>query len=147
MIQRKQTLYFILAFIVVALTFIWPFATSTESQHPYFSDDEAYTLTDHMALVVAVCLSLFVLIVSIFSYKNRSMQISIAWVGLLLCLFIPALAWMFFYSEQPSPDIAADLNLHVSPFLYVPAIILIYLGIRGVKSDIRLLKSSSSRLR
>src|SRR6056297_3102974 len=147
MIQRKQTLFFILAFIVVALTFIWPFATSTESPHPYFLDDEAYTLTDHMALVVAVCLSLFVLIVSIFSYKNRSMQISIAWVGLLLCLFIPALAWIFFYSEQPSPDVATNLDLDLSPFLFVPAVILIILGIRGIKSDVKLLKSSSSRLR
>jgi len=147
MIQRKQTLFFILAFIVLILTFIWPFATSAESQHPYFADDKAFTLSDHMALLVSVGLTLFVLLVAIFTFKNRSMQVNIAYVGLLLCLFIPALAWIFFYSEQPSPDVAEDLSLHITPFLFLPAIILIYLGIRGIKSDIRLLKSTSNRLR
>lgn len=147
MIQRKQTLYFILAIITIALTFIWPLATSAESQHPYFADDAAYTWTDHVALITAVGLSLFVLIASIFSYKNRTMQINIAYVALLLCLFIPALAWIFFYSEQPDPDVATNLDLNLSPFLFVPAVILIYMGIRGIKSDIKLLKSASSRLR
>ncbi|SRR6056297_163039 len=147
MIQRKQTLFFILAIIAIGLTFIWPLATSTESQHPYFSDDNAYTWSDHLALLSAVGLSLFVLVISIFSYKNRSMQINIAYVALLLCLFIPALAWIFFYSEQPDPNVATNLDLDLSPFLFVPAVILIILGIRGIKSDVKLLKSSSSRLR
>ncbi len=147
MIQRKQTLFFLISAVILCLTFIWPFATSTESQHPYFADDAAFTLHDHVALLVSVGLALFVLLVSIFTFKNRSLQVNIAYVGLLLCLFIPALAWIFFYSEQPSPDVAEDLSLHITPFLFLPAIVFIYFGIRGIKSDIKLLKSTSSRLR
>jgi membrane protease YdiL (CAAX protease family) len=146
MIQRKQTLFFILALLFIGLVFNWPFATAENSEHPYLAD-QSFDLYDHSALYIATSIALIALLFAIGTYKNRALQIKLSYVPLILCLFVPALAWIFFYGEVSDPQIAEEISLHWGQFLFIPAIIFIYLGIRGIQSDIQLLRSSSNRLR
>ena len=120
MIQRIQTVYLFIAFcLMVALAFI-PFSSSL------------------MVPAGAGIIALLTL-VTIFLYKKRSMQIKNCYLILLLLILIYLLDFIFERQYLPFADFFENSRYtYIFPFI---ACILVYLAIRRIKKDEKLVRS------
>jgi Domain of unknown function (DUF4293) len=135
MIQRKQTIWLLLAAICIFLTMNFPTFSGA------IADGVMHTLkgTENSVLVIVTSMVGVVSIIAIFLYKHTKLQVRIVLVALMLEF---ALAFLYYREiiklTNPIPSLFALLHLGVVVFLL--------LAIFGIKSDDKLLKESS-RLR
>ncbi|MEY4053204.1 MAG: hypothetical protein RL034_122 [Bacteroidota bacterium] len=131
MIQRIQTLWLLLASICAFASVKLPF---------YFGSLEVpgptITITpyDHFILLVFVIATGLVALINIFMYSNRSLQIKISVVGLLLGLV--NLMHYFLYMRNFK---TGGLSLYSALSFLVPVFFI--LAIRNIYKDQKLLKS------
>ncbi|MEY4381455.1 MAG: hypothetical protein RJA92_835 [Bacteroidota bacterium] len=131
MIQRIQTLWLLLASICAFASVKLPF---------YFGSLEVpgptITITpyDHFILLVFVIATGLVALINIFMYSNRSLQIKISIVGLLLGLV--NLMHYFLYMRNFK---TGGLSLYSALSFLVPVFFI--LAIRNIYKDQKLLKS------
>jgi succinate-acetate transporter protein len=131
MIQRIQTLWLLLASICAFASIKLPF---------YFGSLEVpgptITITpyDHFVLLVFVIATALVALINIFLYSNRSLQIKISVVGVLLGLV--NLMHYFLYMRTFK---TGGLSLYSIFSLLVPLFFI--LAIRNIYKDQKLLKS------
>lgn len=154
MIQRIQTIYFLIAALLVAATL---FGTDLFAYHQVddfhasayklFRGTEISKKVDFWMLsVIQIVFSLMI----IFSFKMRHRQIFLGWI--LLVLNILSSAWIVIgaYAEPlnwtMSPEPATDLSFGVVFYLHTVAFIFVFLGIRGVRKDKKTI-DSLNRLR
>jgi Domain of unknown function (DUF4293) len=135
MIQRKQTIWLLLAAICIFLTMNFPTYSGA------IADSVMHALkgTENSVLVIVTSMIAVVSIIAIFLYKHTKLQVRIVLVALLLEFVLAFL----YYREiikltNPIPSLFALLHLGVVVFLL--------LAIFGIKSDDKLLKESN-RLR
>ena len=146
MIQRIQSLYFLLAAVCPALTFALPFAkTQLGGAAAWFyschteglPQDFRYVAWDtSAAAVLAVVLALLAL----FSYKTRKRQVRLAKASLVadvLWLYCAAVHVAQYVSETK-----ADFLPHVGAFLPVISIVFCVLAWRAVKHDDELVRAA-----
>lgn len=136
MIQRVQTIWMILAAIAVFLTLQFPFYTGTltadNNYHVVMASDNFFLLILTSALGTGI-------IIDIFLYKNRKIQIRLMIVALLLeCLII------FLYVQQLQKFSTGNFALWSG--LHVIILIFLFLAARGIYKDSKLIKESN-RLR
>ncbi len=126
MIQRIQSVYLLLAAIVSGAFIFTPFAISGE------------TILQTLNFTVLVALSAVVALVSIttiFFYTNRNLQINLCRLATLVIAVILGIG--VYYALVTAGD---DMPQYGAAF---PAlgIVFVFLAMRGVKSDIKLLRS------
>jgi hypothetical protein len=95
MIQRKQTLWLLLATIAALLTYMFPFVVGDEMQKTLAIRREV-DAGSHFILLIATGASLVLSTVTIFLFKDRKMQMRLCIVGLLLSMLII----VFYISEM-----------------------------------------------
>lgn len=147
MIQRKQTIYFLLALLAIIGFLLTPLA--------FFDDDmtvTAFTLytgvekvkTSHLpiwlyGILSSVCIVFIVLTIG--SFKNRPLQMKLAGASLLLSTVLAVLNFIQLdklrFHEMPD----ANISYGMGSFGPVVAIAFMILGYRGVKKDEDLIKS------
>lgn len=159
MIQRIQTVYFLLAALLVATTL---FGTDLFSFHQVKDiHASAYKLVSGgwaqknevlgkldfwMLSLVQIIFALMI----IFSYKMRHRQIFLGWI--LLVLNILSSAWIVLGASVHSAECttckepATDLSFGIVFYLHAVAFIFVFLGIRGVRKDKKTI-DSLNRLR
>jgi len=116
MIQRIQTVYLFFVFCLMAALVLIPFSPSW--------------MISLDAGIVAV-----LSIITIFLYKKRSLQIKISYIMLLLLV----LAYILHFIENHQPLVFSKIGYtFIFPFI---AFIFIYLAIRGIKKDEKLVRS------
>ena len=162
MIQRKQTLYMLLAVICMTIfTFAKMYTfNSTDSSmelHTYGYElfeagaeepiaDSAINLRS-LCMVVLAALSTLLMLVNIFLYKKRELQLSILMSQYALLVGIIGYGvyyvWSFsgFFAESIPAGTALTNVPGWSLCLPLVALLMNYLAIRGVASDIALLRS------
>jgi phosphoglycerol transferase MdoB-like AlkP superfamily enzyme len=135
MIQRKQTIWLLLAAICIFLTMNFPTYSGA------VAEGVMHTLkgTENSILVIVTSMVGVVSLIAIFLYKHTKLQVRIVLVALLVEFVLAFL----YYREiakltNPVPSLYALLHLGVVVFLL--------LAILGIKSDDKLLKESN-RLR
>jgi lysylphosphatidylglycerol synthetase-like protein (DUF2156 family) len=155
MIQRIQTVYFLIAALLVATTLFGTdlfsfdqgeYVHSTAYKLFRGSDLEGKKVDFWMLSLVQIIFALMI----IFSFKMRHRQIFLGWI--LLVLNILSSVWIVLGANVHSVECstcdqtATNLSFGVVFFLHAAAFIFVFLGIRGVRKDKKMI-DSLNRLR
>jgi len=119
MIQRIQTVYLFFVFCLMATLVFLPFSYS-------------WMVAAGAGIVAILAL------IAISLYKNRKLQIKICYLILLLLLLIYAL-YFIFDRRLPFPEVFR-LTRYTFVFPFISGV-LVYLAIRGIKKDEKLVRS------
>jgi hypothetical protein len=149
MIQRIQTVYLLIAEILIGILFFVPFAGITGKDGiNYLFDIKGLSLdgivkTDmasgSMPLILVWVLSMILIVVTIFMYKNRKQQIRFSIVTIFILLGFGSL---IFYSVLSNARLLpGSHSFRIFIVFPVIATILIYLAIRAIGKDERLVRS------
>jgi len=108
--------------------------------------DGILNIKDHISFQILVVLGVIASLVAIFMFKNRSLQITLSRLTLVISILIMILSGVFFYldyqSLQANSLVSGEVGL-LSPIL---GILFSFLAMRNIKKDDKLVKSSD-RLR
>ena len=132
MIQRIQTIYLFLAFVVTGiLPFFIPLWTMANGSLYYFMQNQVY--------VVVLGLSTTLSLLSIVSYKKRQNQFVIGRLNMILNLIL--LGLFVYRSLNVSGETLAVSEKGIGMFLPIVAIVLLALANKAIKKDEDLVKS------
>lgn len=132
MIQRIQTIYLLLAFVVTgALPFFIPLWVMTDGKDYFFMQNQVY--------VVLLGLSTTLSLLSIISYKKRQNQFVIGRLNIILNLIL--LGLFVYRSLNLSGETLAVSEKGIGMFLPIVAIVLLVLANKAIKKDEDLVKS------
>ena len=147
MLQRKQTLFILVAFVLSVLLFTGPISIITiEGGEIYFKHSGAVTRSGEDLNVSTVPLTIYIAIVatltffSIFSYKNRVRQMRIL---LFLMIFSAGMVGLIFYYIKYIQIKFDGLQNIFQWRIIIPPImlILLYLAFKGVQKDELMVKA------
>ena len=132
MIQRIQTIYLLLAFVVTGiLPFFIPLWTMTDGSAYFFMQNQVY--------VVVLGLSTTLSLLSIVSYKKRQNQFVIDRLNIILNLIL--LGLFVYRSLNLSGETLTVSEKGIGMFLPIVAIVLLVLANKAIKKDEDLVKS------
>ncbi|WP_281226146.1 DUF4293 domain-containing protein [Flavobacterium aquiphilum] len=132
MIQRIQTIYLFLAFLMVGiLPFVFPLWTLSDGKDYYFMQNQFY--------VILFGLSAAVTIYSIISYKKRQTQFVANRLNIVLNLIL--LGLFVYHSLNLSGEAPVVSEKGIGMFLPILTIVLLVLANKGIKKDEDLVKS------
>ena len=132
MIQRIQTIYLLLAFVVTGiLLFFIPLWTMSDDTAYYFMQSQVYT--------ILLGLSTTLTLLSVVSYKKRQNQFVIGRLNIILNLIL--LGLFVYRSLNLSGETPAVSEKGIGMFLPVIAIVLLVLANKAIKKDEDLVKS------
>ncbi|MEO6173849.1 MAG: DUF4293 domain-containing protein [Flavobacterium circumlabens] len=132
MIQRIQTIYLILTFLITGvLVFFIPLWTLNNGKDFYFMQDQFYT--------ILFGLSTMLTIISIISYKKRQNQFVMGRLNIILNLIL--LGVFVYRSLNLSGETLAVSEKGIGMFLPIVAIVLLVLANKAIKKDEDLVKS------
>ncbi|SKB87479.1 protein of unknown function [Sphingobacterium nematocida] len=157
MIQRIQSIWLLLAAVVILGLFIFPYLNYTDLvglgkkllvTGSYSAvNNESVKQESYILQTVATLVLGFIPIITIFLYKNRKRQLTLIFVEILLiCLFA---VWLFVSANNTLSLISQSFGAHnigVGFFLLPVAIIFLAMAIGGIRKDEKLIKSAD-RLR
>ncbi len=132
MIQRIQTIYLLLAFVVTGiLPFFIPLWTMSDGKEFFFMKNQVY--------VVVLGLSTTLTLLSIVSYKKRQNQFVINRLNIILNLIL--LGLFVYRSLNLSGETIAVSEKGIGMFLPIVAIVLLVIANKAIKKDEDLVKS------
>lgn len=135
MIQRKQTLWLLLAGLSSFLTFILPFYNGSKLVREHIQPDRSLLGDGTFPLFVFTLFTFILILVAIFLYKNRKQQFRVGIAALILSALV-----IYFYFIGIKTHFEKGNILLTSVFAFaVPP--LIFLALRGIRKDEKLIKS------
>lgn len=154
MIQRIQTVYFAVAALLVSVSLFGTDVFSFVQGEPYhasayhfFKGTESVMKMDFWMLsVIQIIFALMI----IFSFKMRHRQIFLGWI--LFLLNILSSAWMVLGANVKMMEVSKNLeapqalSFGFAFYIHAAAFIFVFLGIRAVRKDRKLI-DSLNRLR
>ncbi|MFD2553963.1 DUF4293 domain-containing protein [Sphingobacterium tabacisoli] len=157
MIQRIQSIWLLLAAVVILGLFVFPYLNYTDLvglgkkllvTGSYAAvNNESVKQESYLLQSIATAVLGFIPIVTIFLYKNRKRQLTLIFVEIvLICLFG---IWLFVSATDTLSLISQSFgaqNIGVGFFLLPIAIIFLAMAIGGIRKDEKLIKSAD-RLR
>ena len=143
MIQRVQTIWLLLATIAVFLTLQFSFYSGTlisdNNLHLPGNSFHSFIAKDNFILMVLTSALGTALLINIFLFKHRSVQLKICIIGIIVeCLIL------FLYSRELSQYTQGTLDIWV--IFHLVIILALILAARGIYKDNKLIKDSN-RLR
>ena len=167
MIQRIQTIYLGLAFICMVLLLVYPvFSISISSElveyssgifGPYGIMTDAGNQGEFPMYLIYISLALFSTM-GILMFKNRKKQLAVTRFNFILHLIVVIAIYTVYFVGKGSVeegllaknpdwiDAQVKFGMDVGFFLVIPAMVFVFLAIRGIKTDIKL-TSMTERLR
>ncbi len=133
MIQRKQTLWLLLATISNALTFKLPFYSGEVVADATDVTGPELTALDNIFLILLTGTILAISVFTIFLYKNRKKQLLFSLVGLLGSVGLIALYWVYTKSFTTG-------QIALTALLTLVTIIGFFFAIKGIRHDQKLIK-------
>jgi hypothetical protein len=132
MIQRIQTLYLVLSFIITGvLPFVFPLWSTVDGKEYLFMQNQLY--------VILFGLSTTLSLLSIISFKKRQHQFVIGRLNIILNLIL--LGLFVYHSLNLSGETPAVSEKGIGMFLPVLAIVLLGFANKAIKKDEDLVKS------
>lgn len=140
MIQRLQSLFYLLAALCMGGIFFLPFASSNAISEPFLGD-KIYEVKDHIAMIIFGGLAILLPLGAIFLFKNRSVQLRIGILSIVVSVLLIAVSYLLFMNG--SKGMAESTTINDEAGMYLPFASLILLGIANyfVKKDDKLVKS------
>ncbi|MBL1409621.1 DUF4293 domain-containing protein [Sphingobacterium faecale] len=157
MIQRIQSIWLLLAAIIILGLFLFPYLNYTDLvglgkkllvTGSYAAvNNESVKQESYVLQSIATAVLGFIPILTIFLYKNRKRQLMLIFIEIvLICLFG---IWLFMSSKDTLSLISQPFgaqNIGVGFFLLPVAIVFLAMAIGGIRKDEKLIKSAD-RLR
>ncbi len=152
MIQRIQTIWFFLAAVAIALLLMIPFVSKVINESEYWvnalgifqqTNGAAVKIEAYLPLTILTVAAVAMLILTIFSFKNRTQQKRAALASIILIVVLSILTYNYL---GKFPGGLEGVQYKLGAFLPLISIIFIGLGVRGINNDERLIKSAD-RLR
>lgn len=134
MIQRKQTLWLLVAVICAGLTFKFPFFNGTVINGSTGVEGAEITATDNIFLLVLTSATIFIALLTIFLFKNRRLQIQLSFVGLILSIGLIGL--YFYYTKNFEPGGRISLTALFTLFTVLGFL----MALRGIRNDQKLIR-------
>jgi hypothetical protein len=132
MIQRIQTIYLILAFVVTGiLPFLFPLWTINNGKEYFFMQNQLY--------VILLGLSTSLTVLTIVTYKKRQNQFVMGRLNIILNLIL--LGLFVYRSLNVSGETVLVSEKGIGMFLPIVAIVLLVLANKAIKKDEDLVKS------
>lgn len=132
MIQRIQTIYLILTFVITGvLPFLFPLWILNDGKDYFFMQNQIY--------VILLGLSTTLTVLSIVSYKKRQNQFVIGRLNIILNLIL--LGLFVYRSLNVSGETVLVSEKGIGMFLPIVAIVLLVLANKAIKKDEDLVKS------
>ncbi len=138
MIQRIQSIFLLLACILLSLVFVFPFFKGNQTTSGFFADSQ-YTIQDHPALLGVTIGAALVALIAIFVYKNRSLQQKLVYLAILLSIVLLAVVMILGFGD--TPDLMNQASIFVGSVLPILAVIFLGISLRGIRKDERIVKS------
>jgi len=150
MIQRKQSIWLLLAAILTFLGFFLPFGINQQSYagSEVITEINLYAKSDIVLTILASVASLLSLLI-IFLYKNRSMQMKLTSLAILLNLGLVIYSFVIASKADIGNKFIIGIlgsQLYIGILLPVLSVIFLGMAYNGIKSDDKLVKSTE-RLR
>lgn len=133
MIQRRQTLWLLLATIAAVLSFMFPFVTGKEAIKNMQADKVIDAASDFFLLILTGG-SIILSTVTIFLFKDRKMQIRLCLLGLLLSVVI-IVRYIMLMNKLTNTTLALYAIL---PFVFLASY---FFAFRDIRKDEKLVKS------
>lgn len=140
MIQRLQSIFYLLASGAFFSTFALPFAVSNTDTAKYF-EDLVYDIQDHPILLTLTCLGGAIALINIFLFNNRPLQIRLGYLVIVLGILLPAVAALLMLTDGTATATGEDISEGLGLLMPVVAIIFAVLGNRFVKKDENIVRS------
>lgn len=140
MIQRIQSIFLLLASITFFLQFVFNFATSDKTT-PGFLNDKIYNVLDNPVLLGLTILGGAVALISIFSFRNRRLQLRLGYLVIVLCILLPLVAMLLIYNESTVLSKGVEINEGLAIYLPIIGLITTILATRYINKDNKLVKS------
>lgn len=134
MIQRIQSIFYLLASGAFFSEFSLPFATSNTNTSKYF-EDLIYNVYDHNILLVLTCLGGGLALFNIFMFNNRPLQLKLGNMLIVFAILLPVVALLLIFSEGTATAPGENISEGLGIFMPVVAITMAYLGNKYVKKD------------
>lgn len=148
MIQRIQSIYLLLAAVLLGLTFVAPFAYLTAVNNPademwlygYTSVDGVHSVCTWVNILLA-SLSIIVAVATIFLYKNRHLQIAMTQLVIVTILLLILACGVTLYLQLQVQD---DCSFRVGLASLFPPLALVstWLARRGILKDEKLVRDA-----
>lgn len=135
MIQRRQTIWLLLSTVAALLTFLYPFATGEEIVEGTAMRRRAEVIAGGQFFTLVLSIATVALsVVTLFSFKNRPLQMKLCWLGIFLAAGLLAL-YVLQYRQllEPTPALWSVLP--------VATLAGYFLAWRDIRKDERLVKS------
>jgi hypothetical protein len=156
MIQRIQTLFLFFAALASGLLFFFPVAQYYGEQHTLafyvthiqdFVPGNAALFSSSFLLPLSIIAALVTVLplLIIFMYKNLGGQLRLVRLNILFNLVLIGLMF-FYYAEELKVKTAVEADYDLGVFLPLIALVFLFLAMRGIKHDIKLIRSAD-RLR
>lgn len=145
MLQRIQSIFLLVSGIAFFLLFAVSFATSNKVEAGIFTD-QAYSITDNPILIGLTVIGGGLALFNIFIYKNRSLQMRLGYVIIVLSILLPLVASLLFFNQYSQMESDIEINEGFGIGLPILALITTILANRFIKKDDKLVRSSD-RLR
>jgi hypothetical protein len=154
MIQRIQSIWFFLATVTFFSLFLFAYVHFTEAGTAKALKvtgvyenraGEVISTQDFLGLTIATVLIGVLPFVAIFLFRNRKMQIALAYIAIL------AILGHFYWLYQTTKSVIGSLELKPENYgvgIFLPSITILFLifAIKGIRKDERLVRSTE-RLR
>ena len=154
MIQRIQTVYLLIAEMLIGALFFVPFADIAAKDGSIYRFDikgiylegiqKSEIIYSSLPLVILWAVSLILILATIFLFKNRILQMRLSTINIFILLGIDGL--IYYYVWSIAKVLLGVYSLTIYLVFPVIAAILIYLAIRAISKD-ELLVRSINRIR
>ena len=148
MIQRIQTIYLLVVAIIMTIPLYVPIAQlliPNDASYNFFTygvvliGENSVLQAHYWALLIKNIFTIGVPLVNVFLFKKRFLQLRLCIVEIIL--LIGTMILMLYHIHQFANKMNAEILYKFSLILHVICIIFMYLAIRGIIKDIKLLKS------
>lgn len=134
MIQRIQSIWFLIAAIIIALMFYFDTYIGTGNTKSNINIGN-----DFIGILLA-SVTILITLYTIFLYKNRKKQITYSWLAIIMSLVVLAYNYIAIDITKEKLGITEG-HYWIGIFLPVISVIFLFMGMLGVKKDQQLIKS------
>lgn len=157
MIQRIQTVYLLLALLLLGFLFLIPYASFSGSygaaSYTLLGGEtnraDGLTIIDkpHLLLLILVGINIVGLLVAIFLFKNRKAQLALVYTSIFSMVSTLGILLFATYSQInvfKSSEISLHINIIKSVGFLIPVISIVLAGLaaKGIKKDEELIRSA-----
>jgi len=157
MIQRIQSVYLLLASLVLSVTFFFPIAEFIGEKDSLIlyvfkvvslvpDSANVYDLMFIMPLLAIVSVTILFAIGTIFMFKNRHGQLKIIRFLMLMIAVMIGVIFLYYYDILEAASGAVPNFIQIGAFAPLVSLVLLFLAYKGVMKDDKLIRSAD-RLR